>query len=520
MNYGSRPGWIEVISGVMFSGKSEELIRRVRRAIIARRRVQVFKSHLDSRYTGLYSVSSHDGTELDASPVDSAAEIFRLVRPDTQLVAIDEAQFLDPDIVTVATLARGPRRARDPGRHRHRLPGRAVRLDGRPDGRRRDRGQAPGHLRRVRRSGLPQPAAGRRQAGALRLAHDHGGRPRELRGALPALPPGAAARTRTRPRSSSTRPGAPAHRCSTSPSPATSPPGSPPSPSCSGRWGATVIDADRLVRDAQAPGSPGASGHRRPVRARTCSTRSGALDRAALRRASWAIPRRSPISIAIVHPEVLRRRAALEHEARERGDRIVVSDIPAALRGRRPVRVRRRRAGGRAASRSGGPGSWPQRGLSARGRRPDARGAGADRAQARAQHLRDRQRRRPRRARSARARGLDAARRAGRARARLTSPATAPILPRATPDRERPCRTSLTTCVYTPEHEYVARTGDADVVRVGITDYAQGELGDVVFVNLPKLGAAARRRMRRSARSRRSRRSRSCTARWPVRWSR
>jgi thymidine kinase len=107
MNYGSRPGWIEVISGVMFAGKSEELIRRVRRAIIARRRVQVFKSHLDSRYTGLYSVSSHDGTELDASPVDSAAEIFRLVRSDTQLVAIDEAQFLDPDIVTVATLLAG-----------------------------------------------------------------------------------------------------------------------------------------------------------------------------------------------------------------------------------------------------------------------------------------------------------------------------------------------------------------------------------------------------------------------------
>jgi thymidine kinase len=103
MHYGSHPGWIEVISGVMFAGKSEELIRRVRRAIIARRRVQVFKSHLDSRYTGLYSVASHDGTELDASPVDSAAEIFRLVRPDTQLVAIDEAQFLDPDIVPVAT---------------------------------------------------------------------------------------------------------------------------------------------------------------------------------------------------------------------------------------------------------------------------------------------------------------------------------------------------------------------------------------------------------------------------------
>ncbi|MBA3522027.1 MAG: thymidine kinase, partial [Gemmatimonadales bacterium] len=107
MNYGMRPGWIEVVSGVMFSGKSEELIRRVRRAIIARRRAQVFKSHLDSRYTGLYSVSSHDGTEIEASPVDSAAEIFRLVHPEAELVAIDEAQFLDPDIVSVSTTLAG-----------------------------------------------------------------------------------------------------------------------------------------------------------------------------------------------------------------------------------------------------------------------------------------------------------------------------------------------------------------------------------------------------------------------------
>jgi thymidine kinase len=111
MYHGSRPGWIEVITGVMFSGKSEELIRRVRRGIIARRRVQVFKSHLDARYTGLYSVSTHDGREIEATPVDSAAEIFRLVRPDTELVAIDEAQFLDPEIVTVASAlaARGVR---------------------------------------------------------------------------------------------------------------------------------------------------------------------------------------------------------------------------------------------------------------------------------------------------------------------------------------------------------------------------------------------------------------------------
>src|SRR5215203_5760779 len=107
MNYGAHPGWVEVISGVMFSGKSEELIRRVRRATIARRKVQVFRSHLNSRYNGLYSVSSHDGTELEASPVDSAAEIFRLVRPDTEIVAIDEAQFLDPQVVPVSTQLAG-----------------------------------------------------------------------------------------------------------------------------------------------------------------------------------------------------------------------------------------------------------------------------------------------------------------------------------------------------------------------------------------------------------------------------
>ncbi len=104
MYHGSRPGWIEVIAGVMFSGKSEELIRRVRRAIIARRKVQVFKSHLDSRYAGLFTVASHDGTELSAVPIDTAAEILRHVRPDTEIVAVDEVQFLDPDIVDVATL--------------------------------------------------------------------------------------------------------------------------------------------------------------------------------------------------------------------------------------------------------------------------------------------------------------------------------------------------------------------------------------------------------------------------------
>ena len=96
-------GWIEVIAGVMFSGKSEELIRRVRRSIIARRRVQVFKSHLDERYAGIYAVSSHDGRTVEAIPVDSSRQIASGIDPSAHIIAIDEAQFLDADIVTLVT---------------------------------------------------------------------------------------------------------------------------------------------------------------------------------------------------------------------------------------------------------------------------------------------------------------------------------------------------------------------------------------------------------------------------------
>ena len=96
-------GWIEVICGVMFSGKSEELIRRVRRALIAKKRVQVFKSHLDERYAGLYHVSSHDGRTVQAEPIDSPEQIAHAVLNETQVVAIDEAQFLPAGIVELAT---------------------------------------------------------------------------------------------------------------------------------------------------------------------------------------------------------------------------------------------------------------------------------------------------------------------------------------------------------------------------------------------------------------------------------
>lgn len=101
MYLGTQDGWIEVVSGVMFSGKSEELLRRVRRSLIARRRVQVFKSHLDDRYGGVQTISSHDGTVIEAVPVNTSLQIAEQVRSDTQVVAIDEAQFLDEGVVSV-----------------------------------------------------------------------------------------------------------------------------------------------------------------------------------------------------------------------------------------------------------------------------------------------------------------------------------------------------------------------------------------------------------------------------------
>ncbi len=93
-------GQIEVICGSMFSGKSEELIRRVRRAQIARQRVQVFKPSLDARYTAEH-VASHNGMRVVAVPVDNAQQIAERLEPDTEVVAIDEAQFFGPDVVAL-----------------------------------------------------------------------------------------------------------------------------------------------------------------------------------------------------------------------------------------------------------------------------------------------------------------------------------------------------------------------------------------------------------------------------------
>ncbi len=96
----SNMGWVEVITGPMFSGKTEELIRRLRRAVIARQKVQVFKPALDHRY-GLQRVASHSGASFEAVAVEKARDILQEVAPDTTVVAIDEVQFFDETIVEV-----------------------------------------------------------------------------------------------------------------------------------------------------------------------------------------------------------------------------------------------------------------------------------------------------------------------------------------------------------------------------------------------------------------------------------
>ena len=93
-------GSIEVVCGSMFSGKTEELIRRIKRAQIARKRVQVFKPLLDTRYSD-GEVASHDGIRAQAIPVTLAADIADHLRPDTQVVAIDEVQFFDDGVIEV-----------------------------------------------------------------------------------------------------------------------------------------------------------------------------------------------------------------------------------------------------------------------------------------------------------------------------------------------------------------------------------------------------------------------------------
>ena len=99
MNQGVKKGSIEVITGPMFSGKTEELIRRVKRAKIARQQVRIFKPKMETRYDKV-KVVSHDDNYIDSFPVDTASEILNWIE-GVDVVAIDEAQFFDDEIVAV-----------------------------------------------------------------------------------------------------------------------------------------------------------------------------------------------------------------------------------------------------------------------------------------------------------------------------------------------------------------------------------------------------------------------------------
>ncbi|MBQ1214325.1 MAG: thymidine kinase [Tidjanibacter sp.] len=100
----NKPGWIEVICGSMFSGKTEELIRRMRRAVFANQRVEIFKPQIDVRYS-VDEVVSHNSNSIPSTPVESSAQIL-LMATNVDVVGIDEAQFFDEGIVEVCmTLA-------------------------------------------------------------------------------------------------------------------------------------------------------------------------------------------------------------------------------------------------------------------------------------------------------------------------------------------------------------------------------------------------------------------------------
>lgn len=94
-------GWVEVVVGSMFSGKTEELIRRLRRAEFARQKIQVFKPIIDKRYNEM-AVTSHNATTIDSLPIEDADEIWNHLKPETKVIGIDEGQFFSQNLVQVA----------------------------------------------------------------------------------------------------------------------------------------------------------------------------------------------------------------------------------------------------------------------------------------------------------------------------------------------------------------------------------------------------------------------------------
>ena len=173
-------GWIEVICGPMFSGKSEELIRRLRRAMIARKRVEVFKPSIDNRYSD-DEIVSHGDLRMKSQVVANAGRDHRAHRLALGSGGHRRSQFHGPATGGRGAAAGRQRQAGDHRRPRHRLPGPALRAHPRPAGACRIHHQDAGHLRALR-----QPRQAHAAAARLRRA-DRGGRGRHVRGPLPPL---------------------------------------------------------------------------------------------------------------------------------------------------------------------------------------------------------------------------------------------------------------------------------------------------------------------------------------------
>jgi len=179
LRHGGSVGWIEVICGSMFSGKTEELIRRLRRAQIARQRVEVFKPRMDRRYSET-DVVSHDENALRSTPVDSAEQIL-LLAGSADVVGIDEAQFFDMTLVDVCQqLANDGKRVIVAGLDQDYM-GRPFEPMPQLMAVAEYVTKAACHLRRLRRAGQPLATADRRR----RTGRARGGRP--LRTPLPSL---------------------------------------------------------------------------------------------------------------------------------------------------------------------------------------------------------------------------------------------------------------------------------------------------------------------------------------------
>ena len=178
-----RGGWLEVVCGPMFSGKSEELIRRLRRAEIAGQRVLIVKPQIDNRYD-IGHVVSHAGAKMRAVAVDAPADIPGLV-DGYDVVGVDEVQFFPPEIILVTRRPRRARHARGRMRARPGFPRLPLRRDAGAALPRGDRRQAAGRLPPLRRAGDDDAAARRRRARSCRRRDDRRRGARAVRGALP-----------------------------------------------------------------------------------------------------------------------------------------------------------------------------------------------------------------------------------------------------------------------------------------------------------------------------------------------